>query len=206
MAGFVSAALLLTTFDCARLHAESIPSSSPPATFPATFVVFADHPVQPEQWTAINAALRTALAQGGSETRALDPNPRFVRGDELNPAFDVDSAITIYLHGNCNVQPMERRTAFAVPLGWVRRVDGQIESSVHVDCTRIGQVIGARVRWLSRQGRDHAMAGAVARVILHEWIHIATQSASHAEQGIAKARFDIPDLIGSSNPAAWRGR
>jgi hypothetical protein len=199
--GFVSAALLLTS-PSVRLNAESLPLSSPQVTF----VVFADHPVQPEQWSAINAALRTALAQGGAETRTLDPNPTFLRGDQDTLGFDAGSAITVYLHGNCNVQPMERRTAFAVPLGWVRRVDGQIESSVHVDCTRIGQVIGARVRWLSRQGRDHAMAGAVARVILHEWIHIATQSASHAEQGIAKARFDIPDLIGSSNPAAWRAR
>lgn len=202
VAGIVFAALPVAALNCSPLHAASLPSTTPQATF----VVFADHSMQQVEWSEIVAAVRTGLAQGGAETVALDPNPRFLRADEAGPGFQADSAIPVYLHGNCNVEPMERRTAFEVPLGWVRRIDGQIESAVHVDCTRIGQVIGAQVRWLSRQGRDHAMAGAVARVILHEWIHIATQSAAHSEQGIEKAGFDVPDLVNSSTRAAWRGR
>ena len=38
------------------------------------------------------------------------------------------------------------------------------------------------------------MAHAVARVILHEWIHIATQNSGHSSYGLTKARFGVDDL------------
>jgi len=31
-------------------------------------------------------------------------------------------------------------------------------------------------------------------VILHEWIHIATQNPGHSSHGLAKARFGVNDL------------
>ncbi len=164
-----------------------------------TMVVFADRSMPAGQWTELFAALRAGLANGGAETRELDPKAAFVRGDDLSPGLEVDSAISVFLHGNCSLEPLERRTAFAVPLGWVRRTDGRIQPFVHVDCTRIGQVIGAQARWLSRQGRDKVMAGALARVILHEWIHIATQNPGHAESGIARAQFGVADLMGDTH-------
>jgi hypothetical protein len=164
----------------------------------ATIVVFTDRPMSSEQWPELFSALRTGLANGGVETRELDRNADFIRGEDLSPGLEVESAVSVFLHGNCSLEPLERRTAFAVPLGWVHRTDGQIQPFVHVDCTRIGQVIGAQTRWLSRQGRDKVMAGALARVILHEWIHIATQNPGHAESGIARAQFGVADLMGDT--------
>jgi len=35
----------------------------------------------------------------------------------------------------------------------------------------------------------------MARVILHEWVHVATQSAGHAAHGVAKSNFGIADLL-----------
>jgi len=161
--------------------------------------VFTDHPMPAGQWPELAAALRAGLANGGAETRELDMNAAFVRGEDLSPGLEVESAVSVFLHGNCSLEPLERRTAFAVPLGWVRRTDGQIQPFVHVDCTRVGQVIGAQTRWLSRQGRDKVMAGALARVILHEWIHIATQNPGHAESGITRAQFGVADLMGDEH-------
>jgi hypothetical protein len=90
---------------------------------------------------------------------------------------------------------MPRRTAYGVPLGWVRRLDGRIEPFAHVDCARIGQVLGPQALGMDADRRNAVMAGAIARVILHEWIHIATQNPRHAERGITKAQFGVADLM-----------
>jgi hypothetical protein len=39
------------------------------------------------------------------------------------------------------------------------------------------------------------MAEAMARVIMHEWIHIATQSARHGHRGVSKSIFSVRDLL-----------
>jgi hypothetical protein len=195
-AGFVALFLLIPALTCPLALAQS-PASSDRRT---TLVVFADRSMQPEQWNALFAALRSGVVNGGAETQPLDRNADFVRGDEVVPGFLVDSAITVFLHGDCTLSPLQYRTAFAVPLGWVRRVDGRIEPFVHVDCTRIGQVLGPQAMWMNKEHRTQAMAEAMSRVILHEWIHIATQNAGHAERGIAKAEFGIADLMGDIRP------
>jgi hypothetical protein len=195
-AGFVLFLVFISVLGCPLAFAQS-PVNPDRHT---TVVVFSDHEMQPEQWTALFAALRSAVANGGAETQPLDRNADFMRGDDVVPGFLVDSAITVFLHGNCTLSPLEYRTAFAVPLGWVRRVDGRIEPFVHVDCTRIGQVLGPQAAWMSKERRSQAMAQAMSRVILHEWIHIATQNAGHAERGIAKAEFGVRDLLGDIRP------
>jgi len=39
------------------------------------------------------------------------------------------------------------------------------------------------------------MAEAMARVILHEWVHIATQSAHHGSHGVTQSVFGLQDLL-----------
>jgi hypothetical protein len=75
-------------------------------------------------------------------------------------------------------------------------VNRNIDPYINVDCTRIGQVLGARAQGLDRQARDRMMAEAIARVLVHEWIHVARQSAEHGRNGITKASFDVADLLG----------
>ncbi len=161
-------------------------------------IVFADHPMSQAQWTALFFAMHAQLGQEDAETQALDRNAECIEGDRMRLGLSVDSSITVYLHGDCNLTPLPRRTAYGVPLGWVLRVDGRVEPFAHVDCTRIGQVIGPQAKWLSDQRRVDIMAGAMARVILHEWIHIATQYRYHTDKGIDKAQFGVADLIGTN--------
>ena len=160
-----------------------------------TVVLFADRPMLDGQWADLFSALRTGLTDGDPETQPIAGTPEFIRGDLVQPGIRVQTAIVVYLHGDCNLDPLVRRVAFGVPLGWVRRDHGTIESFVHVDCTRIGQVLGPQVRGMKRNQRMHIMAGAMARVVLHEWIHIATQSPAHAETGVARAQFGVADLM-----------
>ena len=88
-----------------------------------------------------------------------------------------------------------------MPLGWVSRRNGRIEPFAHVDCTRIGQVLGRQALGMDADRRNGVMAGAMARVIVHEWIHIATQNRAHAERGVEKAQFGVADLTAGTGPS-----
>jgi hypothetical protein len=160
-----------------------------------TMVIFADRRMEDRQWNALFDALRRDLAGPAAETRGMADHFQIVRGDTMQPGMDVESPIVVYLHGDCNLAPQPRRTAFGVPLGWVWLVDGRIAPFAHVDCTRIGQVLGPQALGMGADRRNGVMAGAIARVILHEWIHIATQNPGHAERGITKAQFGVADLM-----------
>jgi len=201
-AGFsnILLALLIMAMPWLNRVANAQPLEAPnPHT---TVVVFADRPMRQGQWAALLSALKTNLAEGGDEAQSLDGTAEFIRGDAVLLGLTVDSAIIVFLHGNCELEPQARRTAFGVPLGWVYRHQGRIEPFAHVDCTRLGQVLGPRAQGVNRDRRATMMADAMARVILHEWIHIATQCPAHAEQGIEKAQFGPADLLyGDSHPA-----
>jgi hypothetical protein len=161
-----------------------------------TVVVFADHPLPKNEWPSLFGAIHSVLADLAAETQAVDINAELVEGDALVPGLRVDASLSVYLHGDCNsgLQPPRGYPAGAT-LGWVWQRQGTIEPFVHVDCTSIGQVLEPGIYWFSREQRIHAMAGAIARVIVHEWIHIAMQSAAHSGQGVTKAHFGIDDLL-----------
>ena len=161
-----------------------------------TVVVFADHPLRKGEWPSLFAAIRSVLAELVDERAAIDMNPDLVQGDALVPGLRVDAGLSIYLHGDCDfgLHPPRGYPAGAT-LGWVWQRQGSIEPFVHVDCTSIGQVLEPGIYWFSKDQRIHAMAGAIARVIVHEWIHIATQNAGHSAQGVTKAHFGIDDLL-----------
>ena len=186
------------------------PAQSPAHT---TVVVFSDRPMPDQAWTALFDAVRKtaessgdagAFGQAGTleDGKAIDfdASAEFVRGDAVKPGMQVNDAISVYLHGDCALQPLPRRTAYGVPLGWVLRQDGRIAPFIHVDCTRIGQVLGAEAQGLDSEARERMMAEAMARVLVHEWIHVAAQTDRHGRNGITKASFDVADLIGESKP------
>jgi hypothetical protein len=190
--GIVLAVLILAMAANGASAQSQAPESSSART---TVVVFADRPMQDEQWNDLFRALRIVIASGGAETGTLGDEAEFVRGDSVAAGFRVQSAIVVYLHGDCNLVPLPRRTAYGVPLGWVWKADGRIDPFAHVDCTRIGQVLGPQALGMDAKRRNAVMAGAMARVIVHEWIHIAAQSSSHAAQGIEKAQYGVADLM-----------
>jgi hypothetical protein len=185
-------------------------SQPAPAQIPAqtTVVVFADRPMPDQAWAALFRTVRNTVQNNGmgrgmaddANLPGLDGSAELVRGDTMRPGMPVGSAISVYLHGDCVLQPLAKRTAYGVPLGWVLMRDGRIAPFIHVDCTRIGQVLGAEAQGLDRDGRARMMAEAMARVVVHEWIHVATQSDRHGRQGITRASFDVGDLIGNAKP------
>jgi hypothetical protein len=171
---------------------------------PTTLVIFADKPMEDRQWRALFAALRREAVEAAPEAPALDSHPLLLRGDAVKPGLQVESPVVVYLHGDCSLNSALRKPATGRPLGWALTQNGRIEPFAHVDCAEIGQVLGPRAFAMGREKREDVMASAVARIILHEWIHIATQCPAHSRHGISKAEFSSSDLTADNQDSAER--
>jgi len=199
-----------------------------------TLAIFTDQtaqnaqPISDSLWIALVNALDQELTSGSPEVRTLvsqatddttsqAPRPdvisqiQIIRGDRVSPGLVIHNSISVYLHGECTATSLPRSNPFLYghtsdALGWVRVSNGSIEPFIHVDCTHIAQLLGPQRARLNSDKRDQLMAGAIARVILHEWIHISTQSSHHARNGITKAQFGVADLLAhTSKPQQRRG-
>jgi hypothetical protein len=192
----ILAMLLAGWFGCSEARAAREPQT--------TLVVFADHRMNEEQWSDLFSALQSAKAANASTSTELAGDVEIVRGDRMIPGLSVDSVISVFLHGDCTLLPRQRLFVQGA-LGWVPRSKGIIEPFVNVDCTRIVSMLGPLALGMSSSRRDRVMAEAMARVIMHEWIHIATQNARHETHGITRPLFDVRDLL-ADDPEMRAGR
>ncbi len=163
-----------------------------------TLVIFADRPLPAGEWAALFGAVRLALAEDGGETQILDREPSLMRADTMALGTLTTSPVVVFLRGECKLEPGMPPVTPGAALGWVLQAQGArpvIRPFVYVDCTVIGEVLGQRALNMSESERVKAMASAMAQVILHEWIHIATQDAGHTSGGIMKAEFGAIDLL-----------
>jgi hypothetical protein len=172
-----------------------------------TVAIFYDGPVPSPLWSALVDALRSELATGEPEVQALVPQGsdaasiQILRGDSIAPGISIEKVITVFLHGDCVTDPAIRspfydKHAISGTLGWVRLEHSHIEPFIHVECDHIAQVIRPAAYNRNRDEHDRLMAVPVARVILHEWIHVASQNPHHAHSGIGRAEFTVDDLVG----------
>jgi hypothetical protein len=148
-----------------------------------------------ESWRALFAALERDLPEVEGLVPTSDAHPIFLRGGRGADAGPVSRPITVYLRGDC--LPSARQLPFpgTQRLGWVSEVDGQIVPVIHVQCTEIGAEISGRTEWMKQDKRTAAMGEAMARVILHEWVHVAAQTAAHGADGVTKPVFSVNDLL-----------
>ena len=184
----MSIAFMLSS--CAR---DKVFAQAGPQETKTTLVIFAERNMPDAEWSALFDALKRGARSESATVPAL-AGAELLRGDAIKGGISVIQPISVYLHGTCSLVSTER-TASLTALGWVWRVHGRIEPFIHVDCTQIALELGPVVLGMDRNRRDTLMGEAMARVILHEWIHVATQNPGHAKDGVAKARFDLVDLL-----------
>lgn len=183
-------ALCATWFSGSNVLAES----PMPHSTHTTLVIFADHPIGDDLWTALVDQLHKGQASEASLIPGLSGELDVFRGSDLIRGVMVQVGISVFLNGDCTLLPRPKRFVEGA-LGWVPLIDGEIQPFEHVDCTRIVEMLGPLVLGMNRCRRNTVMAEAMARVILHEWIHIATQKAGHGESGITKSQFQVRDLL-----------
>jgi len=162
-------------------------------------VFYAQARISQDLWSDLLQSLRADLAAGSGESAnglVLDQDPTFFRGnDDLAVGIHFSKVIEVKLLGRCDVLPQLNRPSLSGPLGWVLQVSGEIQPFIFVDCTRIAQVLRPTAAGLDKQGRGREMSQAIAHVVIHEWIHIATQNPSHGAQGITKQFLSVDELI-----------
>ncbi len=169
------------------------------ATPRITLIVFADKPMPEGEWQSLFRDLREDYSVLAVQTHVSLGAFDIIRGDSLIPGLEVDSSISIYLHGECTLRGQPGLSVPQGTLGWVLRNQGNIEPFIHVDCSRIGEMLTNYAQGMNHDLRNNVMAEAISRVVLHEWIHVATQSPMHGRDGVAKSSFRVADLI----PSFW---
>jgi hypothetical protein len=122
-----------------------------------------------------------------------------LRGSDLIIGVSVDVFMSVSIIGDCTLMPGPRRMVSGA-LGWVKKVDGEIQPFIHVNCERIVEMLSPQALGMDRERRNTVMAEAIARVIAHEWIHIAKQEANHDKRGVMRSQFQVSDLLADDYP------
>lgn len=162
-----------------------------------TIVFYAQPKVSEDLWPVLFEVLRADLADGEGDLSnrfGLDKQATFLRGTDDLRGVVFSRIITVKLLGRCDVLPQTEHPSRG-PLGWVPLVSGTIQPFISIDCTRIAEVLRPAAAGLSKQDRLYMMDRAIAHVLIHEWDHIATQSARHTSRGISQAYLSLNDLI-----------
>ena len=181
-------AVLLTYALAPALHAQQ----------PGTAVIFyAQLQINDDLWPDLLQSLHADLTAGIGESPngfALPQNPAYFRGNDLAMEIDFSRVIVVKLLGRCDVFPQSNRSSLDGPLGWVLMVSGTIQPYIFVDCARIAQALRATSLGLNKYESRHEIAQAIAHVVIHEWIHIATQCPAHGAHGITKQFLSPAEL------------
>jgi hypothetical protein len=203
---FTLMALLLVQWIAAAVHVKAAVVLAQPRI---TVIVYPERPMPEAEWTALLQDLQQGFTNLALEARFTPVPVDIIRGDTLQQHVPVDAAVAIYLHGECTLLGQPDQSVPQGALGWVLRDHGKIAPFIHVNCARIRDMLGPSALWMKGDRRTLAMAEAIARVVLHEWIHVARQSAAHQSSGLSKGGFGVADLIPDYYPfmiAAGHGR
>jgi len=174
------------------------PATSKAQGTDSAVVFYADKQVNDTLWPPLFSAIQNDLAK---ENYGLaDRNPLLLRGSEILPGEEFAKVVEVKLLGRCDVPQQAWRPLKPGPLGWVLRVHGEIQPCIYVDCTRMAQVLDPTTLGMSSEQRTRAMSQAIAHVLVHEWIHIATQSSGHTGHGISEAQLTPSTLVAEPQP------
>jgi hypothetical protein len=162
-----------------------------------TIIFYAQPKVSEDLWPVLFQVLRADLADGTDKLAkgfVLDKQAAFVRGSDDLRGHLFSRIIVVKLLGRCDVLPQTDHPSKG-PLGWVPLISGTIQPFISIDCTRIAEVLRPAAAGLNKQGRQYMMDQAIAHVLIHEWIHITTQSTRHSSRGISQAYLSVNELI-----------
>ena len=194
--------LLLTCVSTLTANASTTKTQQP-----GTEIVFgAQLQVNDELWPVLFQSLRVDLTAGSDESPkgvVLDRNPALILHQDLVPETAFGFVFQVKLLGSCDVLSAGYYPFPNGPLGWVKMVSGHIQPLISIDCTRLAQSLGPEARNLHKQGRRRATAQALAHILIHEWIHIATQRPSHDVHAIMKSSISVKELIADPRDKRW---
>lgn len=183
------AALLALTLFATCLES---PAQSPSQTA-TTLVVLANRQTQKRLWPVLVSTLHRDAA-AASQSAPIDGDPQIILGGGDIPGPSFPSRIEVELLGACDDPWNANPPAKTGPLGYVREDAGIISPLIYVDCAQVNQLLSPQTRSMTQSQRLSVTSEAISHVILHEWIHIATQSPAHASRGIMQPALSLREL------------
>jgi len=171
------------------VNLAAAPKSSSPGVNTAVLFDFST-PVPKPFWEALKSELDLNAASIWPE-RSLD----WMKRQELQEGMEFPEVIQVRLLGHCKADRTAGWQFADGPLGWVYRIDGEIQPVAYVNCDRIGQALARELRGKNPKERQQEFARAISRVVAHELTHIFLQSAKHSRRGLERARLTPSELI-----------
>jgi hypothetical protein len=189
--------LVMLLLACVSTHTAN--ASTTKTRQPNTKIVFdAQLQVNDELWPVLFQSLRVDLAAGSDESPkgvVLDRNPALTLHKDLVPETAFEFVLQVKLLGSCDLASAGYYPFPNGPLGWVKMASGHIQPLISIDCVRLAQLLAPEACNLDKQGRRRAIAQAIAHVLIHEWIHIATPRPSHDVHGIMQSSISVKELV-----------
>lgn len=168
-----------------------------------TFIILANRRTQPRLWPILESTLRrdaAAISRTAPVTAGID----LVLAGPDTPGPSFPGRLEVEFLGRCdtpwdNISGNDNPANVAHPstssaLGWVLEDSHKIAPIIYIDCAQINDVLGPQARTIPENLRLRIASEAISHVILHEWIHIATQSAAHSSHGIMEPGFTAVQL------------
>ena len=171
------------------------PAAGQPSDQADTAVVFYAEPkVEATVWPSLLDVFHSEIVRAEDEY-ALPEDAEAIRGGDLMLGQEFRKIIQVHLIGRCDVVEQAEQSVPRGPLGWVLEVSGEVQPFVYIDCARVAQFLNSATLGMSDDQRRAAMARAISRIAIHEWIHIDSQSARHESRGIRQAELSRRELI-----------
>lgn len=178
------------------LLAFAVPAAAPaqdPSQPATTLVVLANRQTQKHLWPVLVSTLRRDAATA-SQSAPISGDPQIILGGGEVPGPEFPSRIEVQLLGACDDPWNANAPAKQGPLGWVLRDGGQIAPVIYVDCAQVNQLLSPQNRPMTQSHQLQVTSEVISHVILHEWIHIATQSPAHTSRGIMQPALSLQEL------------
>lgn len=175
--------------------AADIPSTARPPAKTAVLLDFG-RPVPQPFLNALTEEIRVPARAALPSSTVWLLRSDFVMGEEFPRLLQVQ------FRGNCGASELSTH-ATPGPLGWVFQEGGSIHPIAFVDCDRIAATLSAITRAMPPRERQQMMARAVARVMIHELVHIQAQSSRHVAHSIEQQTLTAGELIAQKLPGGF---
>lgn len=160
-------------------------------------VFYADPKVESAVWPSILDTFHDEVLREEAEY-PLPSSVEAIPGRDMAPGREFSKIIQVHLIGRCDVVEQAYQPVKPGPLGWVLNVAGDIQPFVYIHCGRLAQFLNPTTLGMNDDQRREAMARAISRIAIHEWIHVDAQSARHTGHGIRQAELSGAQLTGWS--------